>query len=138
MGAAVSDREGLLINRPSTVKIMPTFKRPPKLIIEIDPYAALVVAECLRLASSKAPAPTLGGMLDYAACALWEAVHGRVPRIWGEHLAEQSAAHLQEMLRGVDRIWEDTMQDMEAGTVERPPDDDWDPEHGEDWKGGPP
>jgi hypothetical protein len=135
---------------------MPTFRCPPKLIIEIDPYAALQVAECLRLASKKGPVPTLGGVLDYFACTLREAVQGAVPRIRSEHLAEQSEAHLQEMLRGIDRIWEDTCADEPPGQEprghtpgpsseppntqppEQPPDDEWDPEHGEGWKGGKP
>jgi hypothetical protein len=110
---------------------MPTFKRPPKLTIEIDLYLALVVAQYLRLGARHESAPTLSGMLDAAAGDLLEAVQRAISRIRSEHLIEQSEAHLQEMLRGVDRIWEDT---MEADGGDRPLRDEGDPEPGEDRK----
>ena len=93
---------------------MPTFKRPPKLTIEIDPYSALIAVHYWRLTGEKEQAPTLSGMLDYVADAILEAVQGKVRQIRSEHLVEQSEAHVQELLRGVDRIWEATMEDMET------------------------
>jgi hypothetical protein len=126
---------------PNT-KIMPTFKLPKNLNVSIEPYAALVVAEYLRQASQKEQAPTLNGMLYYAAETIFDALQKTVPRIRGEHLMEQSEAHIAELLRGIDWLWEDTQQEAEADCSEnkdeRPPGDEWDPEHGEDWKKGAP
>jgi hypothetical protein len=128
---------------PNT-KIMPTFKLPKNLNVSIEPYAALVVAEYLRQASEKEQAPSLSGMLDYAAMTIFDALRRTVPPIRGEHLMEQSEAHIQELLRGVDWLWEDQKEaeakaDASENKEERPPsEDEWDPEHGEDWKKGTP
>jgi hypothetical protein len=89
-------------------------------------------------------------MLDYVSMTIFEALQKTVPRIRGEHLKEQTEAHIAELLRGVDWLWDQTIEDtvkpqpeIEMGgsedKEERPPfEDEWDPEHGEDWKGGPP
>jgi hypothetical protein len=125
---------------------MPTFKLPPNLKVSIEPYAAIVAAEYLRQASEKEQGPTLSGILYYAATAIFDALKTTVPRIRGEHLMEQSEAHLTELLRGIDWLWEDNIKAQEEAEVEadgsenkeeRPPfEDGWNPEHGEDWKKG--
>jgi hypothetical protein len=97
---------------------MPTFRLPPNLKVSIEPYAALVVAEYLRQASQKEQAPTLSGMLYYASTAIFEALQKTVPRIRGEHLMEQSEAHIAELLSGIDWLWEEEIKDRKDAEAE--------------------
>jgi hypothetical protein len=94
-------------------KSMPSYKSPKRLQVLIDPYAALVAAEYLQQAARKETAPTLSGMLAYVAQTIREACHSEVPRVLGAHLTEQTEAHLQELLGGIDSLYEDTMADQQ-------------------------
>jgi hypothetical protein len=92
---------------------MPTFKIPKPITVQLDPWLALVTAEYLHTVSDREQAPTLCSMLDSVAAEISVAAYKAYPLLKAEHLLEQTQAYAQELLSGVDTVWEEQTKTME-------------------------